>query len=238
MRKVIVSGGTRGIGLACVKKFCECGDRVAFIYKNSHDLAKQISREYGAFAICADLSNPDEAKRATSEAIDALNGVDTLVNNAGISYVGLFTDMMTREWRDVIDTNLSSAFFLSQCVAKEMIRNQHGKIVNIGSVWGRVGASCEVAYSASKAGLRGLTLSLAKELGPSGITVNCVEPGVIDTDMNKCFDEITLSELKEETPLGRIGQTSDVANAVEFLASEKADFVTGQFLGVNGGFSL
>ena len=175
---------------------------------------------------------------AVTIALDCLGGIDILVNNAGISETGLFTDMSGADWRRVIDTNLSSAFFLSRDVSREMIKQKSGRIINIGSVWGRCGASCEVAYSASKAGVRGLTLSMAKELGPSGITVNCVEPGVIATDMNSHFDSETMRELCDETPLCRIGQPEDVANAVMFLASDKASFITGQMLGVDGGFGL
>lgn len=236
MRKVIVSGGTRGIGLACVKAFCENGDKVAFIYKNSDSKAKEIEKEYGAFPICADISSEDEAVRAVRTAVDALGGVDILVNNAGISEIGLFTDMSGESWHSLIDTNLSGVFFMCREVSREMIRQKSGRIINIGSVWGRCGASCEVAYSASKAGVRGLTMSMAKELGPSGITVNCVEPGVIDTDMNSHFDDETMRELCDETPLCRIGKPEEVATAVMFFASDSADFITGQMLGVDGGF--
>lgn len=236
MRKVIISGGTRGIGLACVKEFCEFGDKVAFIYKSSAELAEQIEKEYGAHAICADLSREDEVCRAIREAIEYLGGVDVLVNNAGISEIGLFTDMSGETWHKVMDTNLSSMFYASREVSRYMISQKSGRIINIGSVWGRCGSSCEVAYSASKAGVRGLTISMAKELGPSGITVNCIEPGVIATDMNSHFDEATMRELCDETPLCRIGDPEDVAGAVVFFASDKASFITGQTLGVDGGF--
>lgn len=238
MKRVIVSGGTRGIGLACVKTFCEAGDKVAFIYKSSSDLAEQIENEYGARGICADVSSEDEVCRAISEAVEFLGGVDVLVNNAGISEVGLFTDMHGADFRRVIDTNLSSMFYASREVSRYMIRQKSGRIINIGSVWGRCGASCEVAYSASKAGVRGLTLSMAKELGPSGITVNCVEPGVIATDMNSHFDSQTMAELCEETPMCRIGEPEDIAGVVLFLASDEAGFITGQNIGVDGGFGL
>lgn len=238
MRKVIISGGTRGIGLACVKAFCEAGDKVAFIYKSSTEAAEQIEKEYGARAICADLSVEDEVISAICEAIEYLGGVDVLVNNAGISEIGLFTDMSGEMWHKVIDTNLSSVFFASREAARAMINQKSGRIINIGSVWGRCGASCEVAYSASKAGVRGLTLSMAKELGPSGITVNCIEPGVIATDMISNIDSQIIEGLCDETPLCRIGKPEDIAGAVLFLASDKASFITGQTLGVDGGFGL
>ncbi len=238
MKKVIISGGTRGIGLACVKAFCKAGDKVAFIYKSSVELAEQIEREYGAYGFRADISQEDEVISAICEAVEILGGVDVLVNNAGISEIGLFTQMSGADFRRVIDTNLSGVFYSSREAARYMINQKSGRIINIGSVWGRCGASCEVAYSASKAGVRGLTLSMAKELGPSGITVNCIEPGVISTDMNSHFDSQTMAELCDETPMCRIGTPEDVAGAVLFLASDKASFITGQTLGVDGGFGL
>ena len=238
MRRVIVSGGTRGIGFACVRAFCEAGDKVAFIYKSSAEIAERIEKEYGAHGICADVSCEEDVCRAISEAVGFLGGVDVLVNNAGISEIGLFTDMSGVDFRRVIDTNLSSVFYASREVAKYMIGQKSGRIINIGSVWGRCGASCEVAYSASKAGVRGLTLSMAKELGPSGITVNCIEPGVIATDMISNIDSQIIAELCDETPICRIGKPEDIAGAVFFLASDKACFITGQNIGVDGGFGL
>lgn len=238
MRRVIISGGTRGIGLACVKAFCENGDKVAFFYKTSSYKAEEIAKRYGAIPIRADISSEAEVKHGVEVALNALGGVDVLVNNAGISEVGLFTDMSATEWHNVINTNLSGVFFACREVSREMIKQKSGRIINIGSVWGRCGASCEVAYSASKAGVRGLTASMAKELGPSGITVNCIEPGVIDTDMNSHFDRATIRELCDETALCRIGRPEEVADAVMFFASDRAGFITGQFLGVDGGFEI
>jgi 3-oxoacyl-[acyl-carrier protein] reductase len=161
-----------------------------------------------------------------------------LVNTAGVAQIKLFTDLSDAEWRRMIDTNLSSAFYVSRAIAKGMITRQWGRIINVGSMWGKVGASCEVHYSASKAGLRGLTMALAKELGPSGITVNCVEPGVIETDMNAALDDETKKELCDATPLCRMGSPLDVAAAVAFLSSDEAGFITGQMLGVDGGFAV
>lgn len=238
MRRVIISGGTRGIGLACVKAFCNNGDKVAFIYKRSDYKAEEIAKAYGAFPIRADISREDDVKRACQAAIDLLGGVDILVNNAGISDIGLFTEMSGAEWHNVIDTNLSGVFFMCREASRYMINQKSGRIINIGSVWGRCGASCEVAYSASKAGVRGLTMSMAKELGPSGITVNCIEPGVIATDMNSHLGPDVMNELCDETSLCRIGQPEDVAGAVMFFASDRASFITGQILGVDGGFEI
>ena len=238
MKKVIITGGSRGIGRACVELFSENGYAVAFIYRNNDDAAEDCADETGAFPIKADLSDPDEAEWAYNKAIEYLGGIDVLVNNAGISVSGLVTDVGDDQWMKVMNTNLSSAFYMSREATRDFVRQQSGAIVNIGSVWGRCGASCEAAYSASKAGLRGLTLSLAKELGPSGVRVNCVEPGVIDTDMNACYDDDDIAELCEETPLYRIGDPAEVAELVYFLASEKASFITAQIIGVDGGFGI
>ena len=238
MKKIIVTGGSRGIGRACVELFSKHGCDVAFIYCSNDDAADDCADETGAYSIKADLSDPSEAEWAYNKAVEYLGGVDVLVNNAGISESGLITDVTDEMWHHVMDTNLSSAFYMSRLVSREFVRQQSGVIINIGSVWGRVGASCEAVYATSKAGLRGLTLSMAKELGPSGVRVNCVEPGVIDTDMNACYDEDDIAALCEETPLFRIGDPSEVAELVYFLASEKASFITAQIIGVDGGFGV
>ena len=236
--RVLISGGARGIGRACVEAFIKNGDSVAFIYNSNHSAARNVADSLGATAICADLSKPDEAQRALTDAIEALGGIDILINNAGISQIKLFTDITDEDWDAMIGTNLSSAFYLTRAALPFMISQKQGRIINIGSMWGKVGASCEVHYSASKSALRGMTLALAKEVGLSGITVNMIEPGVIATEMNASLSEETLAELTDETPLGKIGQPSDVANLALFLASENASFITGQIIGVDGGFAI
>lgn len=238
MKRVIITGGSRGIGRACVELFTENNCAVAFVYCSNDDAAKECVSATGAYAIKADLSDPEEAEWAYNKAVEYLGGVDILINNAGISSSGLVTDMTDDAWMQVMNTNLSSVFYMSRSATRDFVKQQSGAIVNIGSVWGRCGASCEAAYSASKAGIRGLTLSMAKELGPSGIRVNCVEPGVIDTDMNACYDEDDIADLCEQTPLYRIGDPAEVAELVYFLASEKASFITAQIIGVDGGFGI
>ncbi len=237
---VLVTGGSRGIGAACVRAFCERGDRVVFFYRSaSAETVRALQAETGAIGLRVDVSDPEQARLGVREAVSLLGGtLDVLVNNAGISQIKLFTDLTDADWRRMIDVNLGGAFYVSREAAGYMIRAHHGFIVNVGSMWGKCGASCEVHYSASKAGLRGMTMALAKELGPSGITVNCVEPGVIDTEMNASLDAETRQALCEETPLCRIGTPSEVANAVLFLASDAASFITGQILGIDGGFAV
>ena len=237
-RKVLITGGSRGIGAACVSRFSKNGDSVVFIYRSDGESAARVSAETGANAVKCDISDPADVKRAVGEAIEKLGGVDVLVNNAGIAQIKLFTDITDGDWEKMLGTNLGGVFNCTREVLPHMIAKKSGKIVNISSMWGRTGASCEVHYSAAKAGVIGLTKALAKEVGPSGITVNCVAPGVIGTDMNASLDEQTVRELCDETPLCRIGKPEDVANAVFFLASDEASFITGQMLAVDGGMVI
>jgi 3-oxoacyl-[acyl-carrier protein] reductase len=238
MHHVLITGGSRGIGAACVRAFCQRGDAVAFIYQKDSTAAKAISDETGALAVQADISDPESVNHALVTIRAQLGEIDVLINCAGVGQIKLFTDLTNDDWRCMMGVNLDSAFYLCRALAPAMIRGGWGRIVNVGSMWGKVGASCEVHYSATKAGLRGLTMALAKELGPSGITVNCVEPGVIDTDMNAALTEEDRAALCDETPLCRIGRPEEVASAIVFLASEDAAFITGQCLGVDGGFAV
>ncbi len=236
--KVLVTGGSRGIGRACVEYFSSLGHTVAFIYKSSYENAKSLSEATGAYAICADISDGETANAAVFAANSKLGGIDVLINNAGVCSSSLFSDITDEDWKYMIDNNLSSAFYVTREVSKIMVSQKHGRIIFIGYMWGKVGASCEAHYSATKAAMRGLTSSLAKELGPSGITVNCIEPGVIDTDMNASLSKEDIKALCDETPLERIGRPEEVAALAEFLSSDKASFITGQNIGIDGGFAI
>ena len=236
--KILITGGSRGIGRACVEHFSSLGHEVAFIYKQSHDNAGTLTEKTGAIAICADITDSASASAAVFAAHSKLGGIDVLINNAGISQIKLFSDITDADWQNMIDTNLSSAFYVTREVSKLMVSQKSGRIINIGSMWGKTGASCEVHYSATKAALRGFTMSLAKELGPSGITVNCIEPGVIATEMNAALSEDTMAELIDSTPLCRLGKPEEVAALAEFLSSDRSSFITGQIIGIDGGFAI
>ncbi len=236
--RVLITGGSRGIGRAIVRRFTAEGHSVVFIYKQNHEGARELCALSGAQCICADISDPASAAEAAKQAALLLGGIDVLVNNAGISQIKTVDSISDADWQSVISTNLSGAFYLCRAVLPYMIVQKSGRIISIGSMWGKIGASCEVHYSASKAGLRGLTMALAKEVGPSGITVNAVEPGVIETEMNASLDADTVAELCDATPLCRLGKPEEVAALVSFLASDEAGFITGQMIGVDGGFAI
>ena len=236
MKTVLITGGSRGIGAQLVRAFCQEGFRTAFFYHASETAARALAQETGAVAIRCNVADSTSVQEACHEAVRALSHIDVLVNNAGIAQQKLFTDITDQDWQRMIGVNLSGAFFVSRAVLPGMISRRYGRIINIGSIWGQVGASCEVHYSAAKAGLIGLTKALAKEVAPSGVTVNCLCPGVIETDMLASFTAEDLAALAEETPAGRLGTPGDVAQAVWWLSDEKAGCVTGQIVGVNGGF--
>jgi len=236
MRTVLITGGSRGIGAQTVRAFVAAGYRAAFFYRSSKAAADALAAETGAYAICCDVSDSASVQAGFAEAQRMLSHIDVLVNNAGIAQQKLFTDITDEDWQRMLAVNLSGAFYASRAVLPGMISRRYGRIINVGSIWGQVGASCEVHYSAAKAGLIGLTKALAKEVAPSGVTVNCVCPGVIETDMLSSFTPEDLALLAEETPAGRLGTPEDVAYALLWLADEKAGFITGQIVGVNGGF--
>ncbi len=233
----VITGGSRGIGAAAVAAFAKAGYSVAFLYREDDAAAKTVSENTGAFSVKADVSRREEVEEAFARIRARLGPVDVLVNNVGVAQFRLFDEITVEDWRTMLSVNLDGVFHCLQSVVKEMISRKKGSILNVSSVWGVVGASCESHYAASKGAVIALTKSLAKELGPSGIRVNCVAPGVIRTDMNRALDGEALNELAAETPLGRLGEPEEVANALLFLAGSGASFITGQVLGVDGGFS-
>ena len=242
MKTAIITGSSQGIGRQIALEFAKNGYAVVVNYNKSKneafDLAENIKNLGGnAIAAEADVSKFEEAQKLINLSLNEFGKIDILVNNAGISLQKIFQDVSEAEWKNLFDVNVGSVFNCCSCVLKDMIPRKSGKIINISSIWGMVGASMEVHYSASKAAVIGFTKALAKELGPSGINVNCVAPGVIDTKMNN-FDQETLAELKNETPLRKIGSALDIAKTVLFLASSDTDFITGQVISPNGGFVI
>ena len=229
---VVITGGSRGIGAATVRLYAARGDTVSFLYEKEHEAAQVVSGETGARAICCDVADA----RAVSRAFSEIGPVDVLVNNAGICHYGLISQITPDEWRRIFAVNVDGAFYCIRAALPSMLERQSGAIVNVSSMWGQVGASCEAAYSATKGALIALTKALAKELGPSNIRVNAVAPGVIQTDMCSGIASEVLESLREETPIERLGTATDIAQAVAYLAD--APFVTGQILGVNGGFVI
>ena len=236
--KVLINGGSRGIGAEMVRLFSKNGHSVAFTYKNSKEKAERLANECDALAIYADSSATEDVNRAVSIAVDVLGEVDVLINNAAISAFSLLTDVTDEEWSDMMSVNIDGAFRYSRAVLPFMIRKKFGRIINISSMWGICGSSCEVAYSTSKAALIGFTKALAKEVGPSNITVNCIAPGLIDTEMNAVLSDSDKQAIIEETPISRIGRAEDVARTALFLSSNGADFITGAVISVNGGLVM
>ena len=238
-RCVLISGGDRGIGAAAARAFSRAGYRVAVLYHSNAAAAAALEQELpGCIAIQCDVASRPSCEAAFRAAEQALGRVDVLVSNAGIAQQKLFTDLTAEEWQRMLDVNLTGAFNLCQLALPGMIRRKTGRILTVSSMWGQTGGSCEVHYSAAKAGLIGLTKALAKEEGPSGITVNCVAPGVIDTDMMAAFTAEDKAALAEETPVGRLGTADEVAGLLLFLAGEDAGYITGQVFGINGGLVI
>lgn len=236
MQTVLITGGSRGIGAATARAFARAGWRAAFTYLRSEAAARAVQAETGAEALRADMTDREAVQTAVGEAERRLGHLDALVLNAGEALGGLVTDVTAAEWERLVAVNLSAPFYAVQAAIPGMVSRKRGRIVFVSSMWGQVGASCEAAYSAAKAGLLGLSKALAKELGPSGVTVNCVCPGCIQTDMLAGYDAATRQALADETPLCRLGTPEEVAEAIRWLASDEAGFITGQTLGVNGGF--
>ena len=228
----IITGGSRGIGAAAVRAFCAKGYAVSFLYEKNHEAARRVAEETGATAIQCDVSDGEAVKKA----ISSLSPADVLVCSAGICHMGLISQITEPEWDRLFAVNVKSIYHCVNAVLPAMLQAQQGSIVTVSSMWGQVGASMEAAYSATKGAVIALTKALAKELGPSGIRVNCVAPGVILTDMCKNLSRETVAALKEESPIGKLGDARDAADDMVYLA--EAGFVTGEVLAVNGGFVI
>lgn len=244
MEKVaVVTGASRGIGAAIAKELCACGYRVAVCYRTgaqaAQALCEALTKEGKTAApFCVDVRREESVRVMFQKVREALGEPSLLVNNAGIARQKLFTDLTADDWDDMMASTVRGAFLCTREALPAMIRRKWGRVVNISSMWGQVGASCEVDYSAAKAAVIGMTKALAKEVAPSGITVNAVAPGAVDTDMLACFSQEEKQVIADETPLERLGAPEDIAKAVAFLCSDDAGFITGQVLGVNGGFVI
>ncbi len=230
MRTVLVTGGSRGIGAATVRAFAARGDQVYFIYEKEHEQAAAVAAQTGATSICCDVANSQQVQNALA----SLPDLDILVCNAGICRTGLLQDLPEADWDRLFDVNVKGIYNCVRAAMPHFLKKQSGSIVTVSSMWGQVGASCEAAYSATKGAVIALTKALAQELGPAGIRVNCVAPGVIQTDMCASVEPAILEDLRQQTPVGRLGTGEDVADAILYLAD--APFVTGHVLGINGGF--
>ena len=238
---VVVTGGSRGIGAQIVKTLANENYKVILNYNNSKEQAEKIQQELleqgkEIEIIKADVSKREETERLIQFAINKFNKIDVLINNAGISQEGLFTDVTEEEWQKIINTNLNSVFYCNQQALKYMIQEQQGCIISISSIWGETGASCEVAYSTTKAAINGMTKALAKEVGPSNIRVNAIAPGIIDTDMNRNLTNEELEQIKEQIPLNKIGKALDIAKCVKWLIED--EYTTGQIISINGGWYI
>lgn len=240
-KNIIVTGASRGIGAAIVKLLAESGHNVILNYNKSEEKAKQIQHELDQKGINieifkADVSKREECKKFVEYAIKKIGHIDVLVNNAGIAQFKMFTDITDEEWNNMLQTNLNSVFYMSQETAKHMINRKEGNIINISSIWGLVGSSCEVHYSMTKAAINGMTKALAKELAPSNIRVNAIAPGLINTDMNNDIAPETMKEIAKEIPLGRIGEPIDIARCAKWLVED--EYTTGQIISPNGGWVI
>ena len=232
MITTVVTGGSRGIGAAAVARFTEAGHRVYFLYEKNHAAAAAVAEKTGATPICCDVADG----QAVKEAFSRIGDIDNLICNAGICHYGLLSMMDESQWNRIFAVNVGGIYHCVSAAMPAFLKKQSGCIVTVSSMWGRVGASCEAAYSATKGAVIALSKALAKELGPSGIRVNCVAPGVIQTDMCASVDPEIMKEMAEDTPVGRNGTPEDVAKAMEFLVN--ADFITGHVLNVDGGYVI
>lgn len=243
MPTAFISGASRGIGRAAALKLASLGYDLALNYHTNYEAAQNVQHEaqkYGVkvLLLAGDIADENNVREMFRKIGETFGGADVVVNNASFAEQLMFQDITYEKWRRMFAVTVDGAFFTVQNALPHMLHEKRGRIINISSMWGEVGASCEVHYSAAKGALIAMTKALAKELGPSGITVNCITPGVIDTDMNAHLSAEDLAELCEETPLGRLGSPDDIAETVAFLASAEAGFITGQIIGVNGGFVI
>ncbi|MEA4921494.1 MAG: 3-oxoacyl-ACP reductase FabG [Clostridiaceae bacterium] len=236
-KNAFITGGSRGIGQDLVLAFSKAGYNVCFTYNTGLEQAEKLSGG-NICSVNADLSSPEKCRAAAQRALSLLGHIDALINNAGIAQQKLFTDITDSDWQTMVAINLSAPFYITREILPSMIAHKSGRIINISSMWGVCGASCEVHYSAVKAGLIGMTKALASEVAPSGITVNAIAPGVIDTDMYKQLGKDTMELVREDIPAGRIGTPSDISHAALFLAGDMAGYITGQVLGINGGMVI
>ena len=232
MLTTVITGGSRGIGAAAVERFSKAGHRVYFLYEKNHRAAEAVAQKTGATPICCDVSDGEAVRKAFQQ----IGDIDVLICNAGICHYGLMSMMSQEEWDRIFAVNVGGIYHCVNAAMSGFLKKQSGCIITVSSMWGRVGASCEAAYSATKGAVIALTKALAKELGPSGIRVNCVAPGVICTDMCASVDPEIMEEMAEDTPVGRNGTPEDVAQAMEYLAN--ADFITGHVLNVDGGYVI
>lgn len=238
---ILVTGGSRGIGASMVKLLALDGYKVILNYNKSGDCAKKIKEELeeenvNIDIIKADVTNKSEISYMVNKVIDTYGRIDVLINNAGISQEKVFLDVSDEDWQNIIEANLNSTYYCTKRVLPYMLKNKEGCIINISSIWGVTGASCEVGYSTTKAAINGFTKALAKEMGPSNIRINCIAPGIIDTDMNKNLNKEDIEKIKEEIPLNRIGKTEDIAKCAKWLIED--DYTTGQIINVNGGWFI
>lgn len=237
MKNIFITGGTRGIGASCVSLFSKKGYKVFTVYHKNDDAAKALSSRTGCIAYQADICDKEKISSVIDDICATYGSIDVLINNAGIAEQKLFVDISSEEWKKMLDVNLTGIYNVTHEVTKHMLR-KGGSIINISSIWGEHGASCEVHYSAAKAGIIGFTKALAKELGLMGIRVNCIAPGIIDTDMNSHLSNDEIADICTQIPLARVGTPDECAELAYFLASDDSSYITGQTIAINGGWEM